>query len=511
MSFLSASRTTQALIFRIVFAFSILALVLIFLQRLSSSLAAPPVHPVDVLHSDAVQKHHKFTSRQSTTLEQAVSTYRRRYDEEPPPGFSHWVKKAQEWNSTVTDDYDAIRDQLKPFRHYLRNRYDLNLTQDDVGALWNERLLQVCFRDHGKLEFAGYQEEWFVNAFQGSVGDFANQIPELCILVNTLDEPRSILGPGELPKALRAQRHSLSITHVPNHKSSWSHVSLPCRSSPYTSCKNAPGRLSASDADKYATDDWTNTDVCCQQEQLPHGLIQSPENVAFTHDAVPILSPAKLSTFSDVLFPSIWRFQENSTYSPGDDREWVEKSSKVYWRGSTTGGHGSDHSWKTLHRQALIRKLTRLFQRKTKDLNVAFTAVIQCDESACIAQNSTLPTDERQPMEKGWQYKLLLDMDGNGLSGRLYGLLRSKSAVLRHSFMREWHDERLQPWLHYVPLTAGASETVDIVDFFFRCSRGDDVARSIADAGREWAARALRPEDMKLYFYRLLLEMARDR
>ena len=42
----------------------------------------------------------------------------------------------------------------------------------------------------------------------------------------------------------------------------------------------------------------------------------------------------------------------------------------------------------------------------------------------------------------------VFDMDGNGISGRrCYKLLASRSTPLKQTILREWHDDRLVPWL----------------------------------------------------------------
>jgi hypothetical protein len=48
--------------------------------------------------------------------------------------------------------------------------------------------------------------------------------------------------------------------------------------------------------------------------------------------------------------------------------------------------------------------------------------------------------------------KVVLDMDGHGLSVMFYMLLQSDSAVMKQGIVREWHDSTLLPWLHYIPL-----------------------------------------------------------
>lgn len=481
------------------------------------------VHPIEKLHRQALRRHEALVARQSADLESAVDSYRKRYGEEPPLGFEHWFKQAKDANSSIIDDFDLTREQLTPFSHYLANKYDLNLTSADKMTLSSARLLQVCFGE-GDIKFEGYQEEWYVQGLKTMLKSYAHELPPLCILVNLLDEPREVLPDGVLPSHLQPEGHSLSFRQFTGHTKLWSELSLPCWSS---STKAASHRSlsqvwsnlrsrtvsknsTARDQPRFAKDWYRNTDVCHQKSPLKYSFIQSPESAKLTHDAVPILSPAKLSTFADIVFPSVWRFEEGHDEDEVDP-VWVDKRPQIYWRGSTTGGHAAGGSWRKLHRQALIEEMLRHFQGQRDALNVAFTDAIQCDDVACQEERQELPMAEREPRSEGWKHKIVLDIDGNGLSGRLYDLLRSNSAVLRYSFMREWHDERLQPWLHFIPLTSEASETREIADYFLNTERGGEILKTIADESKRWAERSLRREDMQLYLWRLLLEMSRGR
>jgi len=134
--------------------------------------------------------------------------------------------------------------------------------------------------------------------------------------------------------------------------------------------------------------------------------------------------------------------------------------------------------------------------------------------------------------------KYLPDVDGNSFSGRYRGFLRSNSLPVKATVYREWHDDRLGAWRHFVPMDNTFVDWFGIVDYFLggtseeeeeesgggggagsgeipargsnRASGGhDDVAHAIAAQGAEWAERALRKEDMLVYTYRLLLEYAR--
>ena len=73
------------------------------------------------------------------------------------------------------------------------------------------------------------------------------------------------------------------------------------------------------------------------------------------------------------------------------------------------------------------------------------------------------PFEDQQDL---WKWKYLLDIDGLGLSGRFYSLMKSKSLVFKCAMFREWHNEWLWPWVHYVPLGLNGSDWFETVRFF---------------------------------------------
>ncbi|KAK9365096.1 hypothetical protein V1509DRAFT_667423 [Lipomyces kononenkoae] len=140
-------------------------------------------------------------------------------------------------------------------------------------------------------------------------------------------------------------------------------------------------------------------------------------------------------------------------------------------------------------------------------IDLKFSKYQQCDDSDCQAQAQELGASVPLPnFQDTWQYKYLLDMDGNGISARYYAFLKSKSLVVKQTLFKEWHDERLLPWVHYVPLSVGLKEGFEILRFLIE---NDISAKHIADSSRRWASKALRKEDMETYFFRLLLEYGR--
>lgn len=104
---------------------------------------------------------------------------------------------------------------------------------------------------------------------------------------------------------------------------------------------------------------------------------------------------------------------------------------------------------------------------------------------------------------------LAFDLDGNGISGRFYKLLASRSAVLKQTVLREWHDERLVSWVHYIPVSMSMEELPEIVAFLTETPLGRERARRIGEQGRRWMGEGMRVEDRAVYVLRLLLEVGR--
>jgi len=112
--------------------------------------------------------------------------------------------------------------------------------------------------------------------------------------------------------------------------------------------------------------------------------------------------------------------------------------------------------------------------------------------------------------------KYLPDIDGNSFSGRYRGFLMSTSLPIKATIFREWHDSRLIPWKHFVPMDNRFMDFYGIMEYFLgyegeraRIEGHDEAAEKIAIAGQDWANKVLRREDMQIYVLRLLLEYAR--
>jgi Arabidopsis thaliana protein of unknown function (DUF821). len=99
-----------------------------------------------------------------------------------------------------------------------------------------------------------------------------------------------------------------------------------------------------------------------------------------------------------------------------------------------------------------------------------------------------------------------VDIDGNAFSGRYYAFMLSNSLVYKLAVFREWHDEWLKPWVHYVPLSSKGDEYVESVRYFIAEDEGKIQGPRLAKQGKEWAQKALRKIDFEAFLFRLLLE-----
>ena len=123
-----------------------------------------------------------------------------------------------------------------------------------------------------------------------------------------------------------------------------------------------------------------------------------------------------------------------------------------------------------------------------------------------------------------WNVGLRLDEldDADGPSKKFMRTLRSKSVPFVSTIFRTWYTERLQPWLHYVPIDprfqslhttylffTGTEDrqTINGVDTNMQARTKD--GEYIAQQGQKWADQVLQQKDMGVYLFRLLLEWGR--
>ena len=307
--------------------------------------------------------------------------------------------------------------------------------------------------------------------------------------------------------------------------------------------------------------DWKLSASPCHQPDLVnlHGFYKSAAAFKTTKTLLPIFSQSKVAGYSDILYPTAWNYNDKIKYAPSSTRPdipWSEKHETLFWRGSTSEGFSGFGAWRSMVRQ----RLTFLNNNSTQSLPVFLPVSQQApnhytyqhltkkqfiNRPSLRASNLSLDTRliditrcgfgdcQRETAQFGnaselqlsihfrehWRYKYLLDMDGAGFSGRFLPFLQSHSLPFKAALFREWYDSRITAWLHFVPIDLRLHGLWSTLAYFaggfgekLQGTSSDSAIEPgewIAEEGRRWAEKALRKEDMEIYFFRLLLEWGR--
>jgi hypothetical protein len=524
-------------------------------------------HPVFNLIKEAEGDFQTVKSRQSRSLSDAVAEYRRRYKIPPPPNFDKWYAFASARGVELIDEYDTIYHSLLPFwalePSVIRER-----TREMIG--FDNAMIAVLIRDGkiAMIEGGGEMYAWHREATPLTMKKFLKYLPDMDLAFNIRDEPRVVLAHDLLSRHIEVAKDD-NMPRAYNNTSprnGWSHrapdlgdgnrikeykttrfnefAHQPTWSNSRLSCSiNSPVRSCLNDSCSDNTTAYSNlplgfiknttafSDICNSPSmERTFGFFDRPNAFAVTHELFPIFSQSKISSFQDILYPSPWYYMGRVKYEPAKDMPWEEKASNLYWRGSTTGGFSRDGGWRRQHRQRFRSKIMPVgtakvleYDNGTKEpglwhekearmeemsryFDVHFTHFGQCDPGDCDAQREYFGKVEPVNMFDAFGSKYLLDIDGNAFSGRYYAWLLSKSLVYKLAVFREWHDEWLRPWVHYVPLGLQGEEYVESIRYFDEEESGKVQGKRLAEQGRDWAQKVLRNDDIEVWYFRLLLE-----
>lgn len=297
------------------------------------------------------------------------------------------------------------------------------------------------------------------------------------------------------------------------------------------------------------------SDICHQPDlAFLHGLLISPASFKVSQDLIPIFSQSALEGFSDILFPSPWNYMDKVKYDPSEeypDDPFGQKENSLYWVGSTSEGVSRSGEWKGMPRQRFAHMVNNntnkvsvllptspgLYQYKIMDgdapskklelqTHVHIADPIARCGADCDDQHDELGTISHVDFQSHWSHRYLFDLDGAGFSGRFLPFLQSQSLPFKTGLFRQWFDSRMVSWFHFVPIDIRLHGLWSTLAYFagipgsqisdHESKDGQMWMKShetqgwwIANQGREWANKALRKEDMEIFFFRLLLEWGR--
>lgn len=283
-------------------------------------------------------------------------------------------------------------------------------------------------------------------------------------------------------------------------------------------------------------------DICNNPDMIPiHGLLAGRD--VYVRELSATFCLSKTSLHTDVLGVPPERIERvDAPPIPWEQKQW----NRLLWRGTNTGILSNQETpWRLSQRMRLIgladttegqtmvlsppgKMHGRTLEDSAElefhgDLNPHYTdmgfvdAPLQCDQEDKTCDEIALGYSflPRVPQEEFDQAKYLIDVDGNAWSARFQRLMASGSLVFKSTALPEWWNDRVQPWVHYVPVKLDYTDLYDSLSFFRGDMNGrgkggeDDLARDIGMAGREWSEKFYRTEDMIAYVFRLYLEWAR--
>lgn len=298
---------------------------------------------------------------------------------------------------------------------------------------------------------------------------------------------------------------------------------------------------------------WTESKDPCMRPELQslHGSFIEPISISTSHKLFPLFGGSKLTMNNEILLPPAMYWADDERYSGGDHHggNWSGKVDKLYWRGAATGGRNKGENWAGFQRHRFLSMVngtavnlaengepeahpdfvlpdyrtyhlaadrhTRLGDFVGEHSDAAFVHLICFPNEKsrhCSYTDPYFEVKEGKPMKEQYVYKFLPDIDGNSFSGRYLGFLLSSSLPIKATVYNEWHDSRLVPWAHFVPMDSTFLDIYGILEYFLGydgIASHDAAAKKIALDGQDWATKVLRHEDMQIYVYRLLLEYAR--
>lgn len=493
--------------------------------------------PIRELMINASTRFDHLVAQRAGDMWAASGRYRIRRGRHPPPGFDKWVEAAVESNAVIVEEFfDRIYKDLTPFwgldPRILRERAN---TWHWVLRIRNgETAAYVPFwKDANRLD------EWAT-----LVREFSMHMPDVDIPLNIDDAARLLVPFWEINRLVQEEsekRKLMPLAEVtrefmdlsafdkqvrtvyepkwmPPDSNYWDTAAGTCRpgsamsrtvqTAQDTSSNGVPPNWKPRYAFQGFIQNWTAATDVCEQPHLRQ-MRRAFAHAKTTEELFPVFSGSKLSINNDILLPGPMYLNNDENRIDGEALRgaWAAKDGKVFWRGDADRllklldgdlvsrlEAGEQDATLTLPSQDIYASR----RREQRELGTWLTAIVDSNSG------------KSPPLKAQVKHRFLPDVDGDVASPRFRSLLRSTSLPIKSTLFTEWHDDRLVPWMHFVPLDYTLQDLHAVLEFFADGSgAGNTAARFIAERGAEWAEKTLRREDMKLYVWRLLLEWAR--
>nr|ODN93002.1 beta-1,2-xylosyltransferase 1 [Cryptococcus depauperatus CBS 7855] len=509
----------------------------------------PPgtTHPILGLLRDGEVKWNAMLTKQSKTLETAVTTYVERYGRQPPKGFDEWWHFAQANDVLLPDEYDAIMDSLQPF-------YALSISSLKERLAKAEKIVETftLIVHDGKVEIQ-WNDDYSKDSWWSSQLRADNQVDLMEPFIRHIGSYRATFTVHDQPSILLDhERREHLLETARQHKTSTlpDEIDRPEQDWHKTCPKDSPinkGVQEKPSSQTFISSHLSAMDVCQHPAYMEnHGMFLEQKNVDTQpkpHTKLyPIFVPSRTALNGDIPVTPVGR--DGRPDDIGHDPEWGRKSGKLYWRGLATGlrhNKGTGAKWRQSHRERLHflanynnpdryteilspvgssgeAELTRLPLKELGQYYMDIKLVgggWQCDngDGTCNEMEQEIGFAQEDNPERSNDFKYIFDTDGNAWSARFRRLMESSNVVIKATVFPEWNTHLLPEWYAYVPSKMDYSDLYSIMTFFRGTPSGrgghDEVARRIALNGQCWVKRTWRREDLQAYMFRLYLEYTR--
>ncbi|KAJ5154925.1 Lipopolysaccharide-modifying protein [Penicillium coprophilum] len=539
-------------------------------------------HPIGDLMKEANREWLVYDNSRSTNFRRTVAKYREKYGRHPPPGFKEWYMFARKKKAHNVDDFQQITGDLRPFWAVP----PAEIRQMAAGLQASDGIAGVQIRN--KKVVHSPVEGWRVETLRESINRIVQYLPDMDIALNIMDQPRVMVSFEETQEFLRTEALTRSLPNDAQDRftpdmnylykkdsnieeradPSWTSIAgkLYMDFAKESCDPHSPARnenFTLQDADKlyksssggFVTNFTASSDLCTVGPVLGknHGFLFSASSNLITRKLMPVFSECKVSVNNDILFPANMYFLDDKryVYNSRHDYEWQDKADTLIWRGVTSGGVQLADNWQHMHRQRFVHitngtemsSETVSILSETKPgqyrpypsfnpsnfsldhFDVGFTEAWGCIPN-CSFYDDVWTYKDPKDFSEQFKAKYLVDIDGHSFSGRWRAFQLSKSLGIKATIFREWHDSRLFPWRHFVPMDNRYDDLYGLMTYFLgldspaspvdalsasepHMKSHDFEAEVIASQSREWAQHALRNEDLDIYLYLLLLEYGR--
>lgn len=527
-----------------------------FQDRLTWPFWLSSAHQIEILSRNAQRKHQAMLERQTTTLNATIGAYRARRKREPPDGFDRWYELASDHDAVLIEElWDAIYEDLDQYANISASRLKKHAK---LVAEAPSPLINGFFIRDGNVNGNCAVDNHPCLQLQEMIRTVASFLPNMDIPVNGHASPRIVVPysdretattpDSEEPKLDEARLFSVSRKRFATLVKACPPNSLLVKSfKQYMPDEESCGArtflpFKIEERSAFVDDEETWRDVCQHPELLGlHGALVRPNALDMSRHLLPIFAPARVAGLEIALrLPDAVYWANDPDYSVDIENPvpWRSRQNRITWKGSNTGGGHGPENWSCLHRHRFVALTNATYLRSvlnreqgdwagvpatvTEDVirlvehhvDTGFSAIAcRDDRFQSVNQPCSYLDAHFEPVP--WEtldttlatYRYLFDIDGNSFSGRYRTLLLSESVVFKATIFKEWHDSRLIPWLHFVPVSNDFGQDLwNVLRYFLD---HEDHGASIAEASRAWGRKVLRREDMELYVLRLLLEWAR--